>query len=219
MEQNTGWEDVRRALELFGTDDIEEIIEKLQDYESLLAERRRWAGLTSRTLGENTRKAVLESIALLSAVDRGPADVAEVGSGGGLLGIVLSLACRDWKVALVESSGRKAAFLAEAVGALGLQNARVVNARAETLAGRTEFDLCISRAAGTVAEVGKVALGLLKKGGSYVALKRSRVEEELEEAAPVIKRAGGEIEGVILPPRLSAEVTPLSISLVVVRKL
>ena len=73
--------------------------------------------------------------------------VADLGSGGGFPGLALAIALPAAHVALVESVGRKCAFLATAVGELGLGNVEVVNARAEAWPeGIGAQDLVVARA-------------------------------------------------------------------------
>jgi 16S rRNA (guanine(527)-N(7))-methyltransferase RsmG len=186
-------------------------------YLQSLSERRDWAGLTSRSLSEDATGAVLESLSVLAVVGPSAAKVVEVGSGGGILGVVLSVARPDWEVTLVESSGRKATFLAEAVGSLGLENTRVVAARAQGLAG-SDYDICVSRAAGGLADISGVALPMLKPGGKYIALKQSDVAGEVESARSTVSTQGGKITAVIGSDQ-QPDLVPESVSLVVIEKL
>ena len=77
----------------------------------------------------------------------------DVGSGGGVPGLVLAIARPDAKVVLLEATKKKAAFLQEAVTALGLANVKVMAERAEA-AGRGELrearDVAVARAVGAM---------------------------------------------------------------------
>src|SRR5207244_4805958 len=57
--------------------------------------------------------------------------IADLGAGAGFPGLVLAAALPDAHVALVESAGRKCAWLERAIAAMGLVNAQAVNVRAE----------------------------------------------------------------------------------------
>ncbi len=210
-------EEIVGALKTAGVGSAEEKTGVIKRYLEMLQGKRQWAGLASRSLSEDPARAVVESLSVLAVSGRGRAKVVEVGSGGGLLGVVLAVARPDWELTMVESKGRKAAFLAEAAGSLGLGNVKVVKARAQSLAG-SGFDMCVSRAAGRLSDMAGVALPLLRTGGKYVALKQRDVAGEVEAAAGAIGSRGGKITAVI---GLSEHIegVPESVSLVVIEKM
>ncbi len=213
------WRALEEVFELYGVEDFDEKKGLIERYVGMLEEKRAWAGLTSRALQERAPAAIAESVTLLAALKRGPTRVLEIGSGGGLLGVVLAVACPEWEVTMVESSGRKAAFLAEAIGACGIGNARVARARAESLVGSEEPDACVSRAAGGLEETAGVALGLLRPGGRYIALKQSDVLVEVEAASAAIEASGGKVAGILRPPLPRSIAERSGLSLVVIEKL
>ena len=107
--------------------------------------------------------------------------VADLGSGGGFPGLALAIALPAAHVALVESVGRKCAFLATAVSELGLGNVEVVNARAEAWPeGIGAQDLVVARALAPLPVLLEYAAPLLEPGGVLVAWKGRR--EPAEEA-------------------------------------
>ncbi|XP_040970577.1 ribosomal RNA small subunit methyltransferase G isoform X1 [Gossypium hirsutum] len=59
--------------------------------------------------------------------------IVDVGSGAGLPGLVLAVACPGWEVTLVESMNKRCLFLEHAVSLIGLSNVQVVRERAEVL--------------------------------------------------------------------------------------
>lgn len=213
------WQALEEVFELYGVEDFGDKSGLIERYVGMLKEKRAWAGLTSRALPERVAAAIAESVTVLAALERGPTRVLEIGSGGGLLGVVLSVACPEWDVTMVESSGRKAAFLAEAIGACGIENARVTRARAESLVGSEEPDACVSRAAGGLEEMAGVALGLLRPGGRYIALKQSDVLAEVEAARPTIEASGGKVAEIVRPPLPRSIAERSGLSLVVIEKL
>jgi 16S rRNA (guanine527-N7)-methyltransferase len=98
--------------------------------------------------------------------------MADLGSGGGFPGLALAIALPSARVALVESVGRKCAFLAAAVADLGLGNVEVVNARAEAWEeGRGAHDLVVARALAALPVLVEYAAPLLELGGWLVAWK------------------------------------------------
>jgi 16S rRNA (guanine527-N7)-methyltransferase len=102
-------------------------------------------------------------------------NLADLGSGGGFPGLALAIALPATQVALVESVGRKCAFLERAAGELGLGNVGVVNARAESWPqGIGEQDVVTARALAPLAVLIEYAAPLLREGGSLVAWKARR---------------------------------------------
>jgi 16S rRNA (guanine527-N7)-methyltransferase len=107
--------------------------------------------------------------------------IADLGSGGGFPGLVLAIALPDARVALVESVGRKVAFLRGAIARLELANAEAVQARAEAWPeGIGAHDLVTARALAPLAVLVEYAAPLLAIGGSLVAWKGAR--DHAEEA-------------------------------------
>jgi 16S rRNA (guanine527-N7)-methyltransferase len=107
--------------------------------------------------------------------------IADLGAGAGLPGLVLAIALPDAEVALVESVGKKCAWMEATVERLGLTNARVVRARVEEWdEGRGACDAVTARALGALPVVCEYAAPLLREGGVLVAWKGA--VEEVEEA-------------------------------------
>lgn len=115
--------------------------------------------------------------------------ICDVGSGAGFPGLVLAAMLPEARVDLVESVGRKAAFIDRAATEAGIGNARVVNARAEDWAGREgreAYDAVTARAVGRLSTLAELASPLLRPGGVLVAWKGRRdpgEEAELDRAA------------------------------------
>jgi len=110
---------------------------------------------------------------------RGARRVADLGSGGGFPGLVLAIALPRAKVNLIESVGRKAAFMGAAIDRLGLGNAQAIQARAEEWpAGITAHDLVTARALAPLPVLVEYAAPLLDLGGSLVAWKGVRDPDE-----------------------------------------
>lgn len=116
----------------------------------------------------------------------------DVGSGGGLPGVPLSIANPRLTAVLVESTGKKARFLRHAIESLSLQT-EVVNMRAEGFARgvrkRGTFDLATSRAVARLSVILEYCVPMLHVGGYAVSMKARVGEEELEEG----KKAAGEL--------------------------
>jgi 16S rRNA (guanine527-N7)-methyltransferase len=96
--------------------------------------------------------------------------IVDLGAGAGPPGLVLAIARPDAEVVLVESVGKRCAWLEQTVEALGLENVRVVWARAEEL-DEAPFDVVTARAVGSLPVLCEYAAPLLREGGSLVAWK------------------------------------------------
>jgi 16S rRNA (guanine527-N7)-methyltransferase len=108
----------------------------------------------------------------------------DVGSGGGLPGIPLAIAQPSWRVALVESSQKKAAFLEQCRIELGLDNVEVVRQRVEAWRPQALFAMVISRAFSELAEFLRLSEHLLSAAGIMAAMKGVHPYEELAQLPP-----------------------------------
>jgi 16S rRNA (guanine527-N7)-methyltransferase len=135
-----------------------------------------------------------DALTVLPFLPQGDISLADVGTGGGVPGIPLAVARPDARVALIEATKKKAAFLQTAVDALGLTNVRVVAERAEDAAhsGRREsYDVVVARAVATMTWLAEWCLPLARKGGKVLCMKGPKANEELPEAKKAIKLGGG----------------------------
>jgi 16S rRNA (guanine527-N7)-methyltransferase len=120
----------------------------------------------------------------LDARDSGEHSVAgkprilDVGSGGGLPGVVIAMLLPDARVVCVDTVGKKAAFIRQAGVELGLSNLQAEHARVESM--RTElFDLIASRAFASLADFTRLTRGHLSGNGMWAAMKGKRPDEEI----------------------------------------
>ncbi len=128
-----------------------------------------------------------------------PLRLVDVGSGPGLPGLALKIARPHWRLTLVESVGKKAAFLRGLVALpeLGLAGTTVLAARAEDAARLAEhrgvYDLATARAVATLPVLAEYLLPFLRVGGRALALKGAEAAAEARSAAGAIARLGGEL--------------------------
>jgi 16S rRNA (guanine527-N7)-methyltransferase len=172
----------------------------LLDYLALLHHWNRTYNLTAiREPSQMLVKHLFDSLAIVPHVPAGR--LADLGTGPGLPGIPVALVRPDVEVALVESNGKKARFLREAVRRLGLRNARVLESRAEDVR-EAGFDALTARALDRLAGILAVGAHLLGPHGRLLAMKAARVDEEVAELPP-----GWRLESVhpLTVPGLDAE--------------
>ena len=143
----------------------------LLDYLSLLLRWNRTYNLTAiRDPEEMVTRHLLDSLAMHPFVR--PGALADLGTGPGLPGIPLAIVRPDLHVTLVESNGKKARFLREAVRQLGLgDRARVAESRAEAVAEPGAYAQITARALDTLAGILDVGGHLLAPQGRLLAMK------------------------------------------------
>lgn len=132
---------------------------------------------------EMVTKHLLDSLAMAPAVAALPT-LADLGTGPGLPGIPLAIATPGLRVTLVESNGKKARFMREALRTLGLGNAEVAESRIEALDRPGQFAAITARALATLPQI--LALGghLVAPDGVLLAMKGARPDEEIAGLPP-----------------------------------
>ena len=128
-------------------------------------------------VGEDAQEAVdrnyLDSLTILPFLD-GVSTLIDVGTGAGFPGVPVAIMRPDIHVTLMDSLGKRVAFLKEVVAALGL-NADCVHARCEDAAKKPEFrdayDVACARAVAETNVLSEWLLPFVKPGGRMLALK------------------------------------------------
>ena len=123
--------------------------------------------------------------------------VVDVGAGGGFPGLPLKLAFPGINLVLLDSVGRKAAFLEHLVSSLELDAVEVRTGRAEVLAHRPElretFDLALARGLARMPVLLEYSLPFCRIGGKTVAHKHGGLDQELKSAARALETLGGRL--------------------------
>lgn len=121
-----------------------------------------------------------------SATARVPLRVLDVGSGGGLPGLVVAIALPDVQVTLIDKVGKKTAFLEQARLELRLANLAVVHGRAQAWHSPMQFDVITARALATLSDLAGWTSHLLAPEGRWLAMKGLLPAAELAELAPQV---------------------------------
>ncbi|ALP61547.1 16S rRNA (guanine(527)-N(7))-methyltransferase RsmG [Paraburkholderia caribensis] len=159
---------------------------KLLDYVALLA---KWNAVYNLTAIRDPRQMLIQHILdSLSIVPHlatlGPATLLDVGSGGGLPGIVLAIVFPEWSITVNDIVQKKSAFQSQAKAELGLGNLSVVTGRVENLRPGIEvpgkFDAIVSRAFAELADFVTLARHLVADDGAIWAMKGVRPDGEIE---------------------------------------
>ncbi len=162
----------------------------------------------------------LDALSLLAVLAEIPAGgtVLDVGSGGGVPGLVLAIARPELRYTLLDATAKKCEFMREAASAIGLSNVSVVQGRAEPLGHdrgervneggtsrreggmRESFDLVTARALGRIAVASELTIPFAKVGGLVVLVKGAKADEELEEAKGALHLLHASHAATILTP-------------------
>lgn len=113
--------------------------------------------------------------------------VLDVGSGAGLPGIPLALACSDLQLVLLDSNQKKTTFITHALLTLGIKNIQVINNRVESFHFEPCFDTIVTRATVSLKEFANKTRHLVCVGGQLLAMKGKYPQSELDEInAPAV---------------------------------
>lgn len=138
---------------------------------------------------------LLDAVAALPLIDAaGPRRALDLGSGGGVPGLLLALARPSVAWTLVDSVGKKVEAVRSFVEELGISNATALAGRAEAL-GRGELretqDLVTARACASLPVLAEYSLPLVHPGGSLLAWKGPITDAELAAGAAASRLLGG----------------------------
>ncbi|HMA38071.1 MAG TPA: 16S rRNA (guanine(527)-N(7))-methyltransferase RsmG [Chloroflexia bacterium] len=119
----------------------------------------------------------------------------DLGTGGGFPGLPLKILWPALPLTLVDSVGKKTAFLQAAAAALGMAGVTVLTGRAEAL-GQTQghraaYDVATARAVAALPVLAEYGLPLCRVGGLVLASKKGDLAAELAQARKVLPQLGG----------------------------
>lgn len=152
--------------------------------------------LTAITEPEQVAKLhLLDSLSLLTVADLKGKTLIDIGCGAGFPGVPVKIACPEVKLTLLDSLGKRMAWLEGFLPELGVE-AQCLTARAEeAVQGRREqFDFATSRAVARLNILLELTAPYVKVGGAVLAMKGSAAREELAQAKNAIARLGLKLE-------------------------
>jgi 16S rRNA (guanine527-N7)-methyltransferase len=164
-----------------GLDVTSEQQQKLLQYLSLLHKWNKVYNLTAvRDPLEMVTLHLLDSLSVLPHIKA--KSLLDVGSGGGLPGIVLAICLPTLQVTTIDTVQKKAIFMRQVKGELGLDNLEVVHARVENFQATEKFEAIISRAFSEIALLIKFTQHLITKNGQWLAMKGVVPHHEFERS-------------------------------------
>ena len=170
----------------------------LCDFGHAVIEQNKVMNLTAITEPAQVAKLhLLDSLSLLSLMDLAGKKVIDVGCGAGFPGVPLKLACPEMKLTLLDSLGKRMAWLEQVLPTLGVA-ADCVTARAEEAVAsrREQYDVATSRAVARLNILLELTAPYVKVGGYVLAMKGTAAQEELDEAKNAVKKLGLKVEQV-----------------------
>ncbi|WP_233263347.1 16S rRNA (guanine(527)-N(7))-methyltransferase RsmG [Caedibacter taeniospiralis] len=179
---------VRQVAEKFNLTVTDEQINQLLEYLSLLKKWNKTYNLTAITgWDEMLVKHIFDSMSVVSFI-KGK-HVADIGSGGGLPGIVLAILLPETSFVLLDSVGKKTLFLKHVKRVLDLKNVIVLNIRVENYQPEIPFDSVVSRAFSSIDDFYHLCQHLLAQNGQMIAMKGADLELEALAQVPMKNEA------------------------------
>lgn len=173
------------AAETLGLDLADEQLDRLIAYLDLLSKWNKVYNLTAvRDPQAMLTQHLVDSLSLIPPLRRHaagePLRLMDVGSGGGLPGVVIAICDATIDVTCVDTVGKKAFFIAQVAAEIGLPNLHAEHARVEQLK-TAPFDVITSRAFASLADFTEWTRMHLKPGAVWAAMKGQYPAEELDE--------------------------------------
>ena len=213
---------MKEAANEVGLELTEVQYEQFIKYMRLLQEWNEKINLTAITEDEEViKKHFIDCIkAFKSDAIKNARNIIDVGTGAGFPGLPIAIMNQNVEVTLLDSLNKRINYLNIVVRELGLKNVTTIHSRAEDGARKQElrekFDVATSRAVANMAVLSEFCMPYVRKGGYFVALKWTSIDEELKNAGNAIKTLGGELKGII---EVSIEETDLKHNIVEVEKI
>ena len=172
---------------------------KLHDF---AAELKKWSSKINITAIKGDEdiavKHFIDSLTILKVIGE-KGYLLDIGSGGGFPAIPVKIARCDLRVMSVDAVEKKIIFQRHAARLLGLSGFEAVHARGEELSAPYDesFDWVVSRAFADISTFVRIALPLVKTGGSVIAMKGRDGREEAVSSAARLREMGGEVREII----------------------
>ena len=184
------------GLPRLGLDLSEEAQQQLCAFGQAVIDQNQVMNLTAITDPEQVAKLhLLDSISLLTLQDLRGKRMIDVGCGAGFPGVPVKIACPEVALTLLDSLGKRMAWLETVLPQLGV-DATCITARAEEAVAtrRESYDVATSRAVARLNILLELTAPYVKVGGVVLAMKGTAAQEELDEAQNAVRRLGLKVE-------------------------
>ena len=176
----------------------DETCRRLCDFGAAVVKQNEVMNLTAITEPDQVAKLhLLDSLSVLKTTNLAGKRLIDVGCGAGFPGVPVKIACPEVELTLLDSLGKRMAWLGQILPELGV-DAECVTARAEEFAvqRREQYDFATSRAVARLNILLELTAPFVKVGGAVLAMKGSAAREELEQARTAISKLGLKLETV-----------------------
>ena len=190
---------LKEGLPQLGITLPEETCQTLCRFGEMVIKQNEVMNLTAITEPERVaRLHLLDSLTLLTVADLKGKKLIDVGCGAGFPGVPVKIACPEVKLTLLDSLGKRMAWLETVLPQLGAE-AETLTARAEEAitTRRESYDFATSRAVARLNILLELTAPYVKVGGAVLAMKGTAAKEELQEAQNAIKKLGLKVEKVV----------------------
>lgn len=187
---------LKEGLPHLGLELTEQVQQQLCAFGQAVVEQNKVMNLTAITEPAQVAKLhLLDSLSLLTLEELRGKQIIDVGCGAGFPGVPVKIACPEAKLTLLDSLGKRMAWLERILPQLGVE-AQCVTARAEeaVAARREQYDVATSRAVARLNILLELTAPYVRVGGVVLAMKGTAAQEELDEAKNAIRRLGLKVE-------------------------
>ena len=192
------YETLTAGLPALGLELSEETAKKLCAFGEAVVRQNEVMNLTAITEPAQVAKLhLLDSLSVLKTASLSGKRLIDVGCGAGFPGVPVKIACPEVQLTLLDSLGKRMAWLEQILPELGVE-AECVTARAEEFAAkrRESYDFATSRAVARLNILLELTAPFVKVGGAVLAMKGAAAREELAEAKNAIAKLGLNLETV-----------------------
>jgi 16S rRNA (guanine527-N7)-methyltransferase len=181
---------LRLGVQALGLSLSDEKIQRLLDYVALIQKWNRVYNLTAlRDPEDMLTHHLLDSLTAVAPLVRHTQGqsikVLDVGSGGGLPGVVLAICMPELNVSCVDTVAKKAAFVQQVAASLKLSNLRGIHARVESLTD--PYQVICSRAFASLPDFVTWSSSALDEGGVWMAMKGKHPQDEIDALPADVK--------------------------------
>lgn len=189
---------IKNACVCSGLELTEKMLKQFETYFRMLIEWNEKINLTAITDKEEVYLKHFADCVYGAKLLKPDASLCDIGTGAGFPAVVLKIVRPDLKVTLVDALDKRVKFLNELISKLDLTEIEACHYRAEDKAFKdrflNSFDYVTARAVANMSTLTEYCLPFVKIGGSFLAYKSDKVEQELELAKNAIGILGGKLK-------------------------
>lgn len=180
-------------LEHLGIELNEEQMEKFATYYQMLIDWNKKVNLTSiLEKSEVYSKHFIDSLWLSKVADLKTQLILDVGSGAGFPSIPLKIVFPNLKITIIDSLKKRITFLKDLVETLGI-DVNLIHGRIEDFPKKNHYDIVTARAVASLDILSEFCIPFVKKGGLFLPMKGSVLDEELAISHKAIQLMGGDL--------------------------